>query len=383
MTVITDEIKNLFELTCIQLGAGTVGVELNEKQLCGLLEVSIGDYMERTMNEIIDNNWIALYGKGRKISSKDLQYAMTMRPLDLAKDYSDWFSARVGLNQTTKNGAYELKKDFITIEAGKQVYVVPAGRVINRVMYVTPPTTDMALFANYGGLGYGVGFGAGVGMGSGYMGSMMGGFYTMQSSDVAYLAADLKFKNSLLRGDLTFKVTPGPDGTHLIHLMSTPGSRFSFMNAGYVGGTYGLIGCTVWYTYYDAETEDDVQECMISNADDVIITPDQVPVGKLQYAYLNEAAKQIVRQLFTAKAKQTLGLIRGKFQGKVSIPQAEMSMDYQMLIQQGVDEWKTTMDRLDKRLERLRPSNVMEENAKVAENQKKILADIPLGLYVI
>jgi hypothetical protein len=84
-----------------------------------------------------------------------------------------------------------------------------------------------------------------------------------------------------------------------------------------------------------------------------------------------------------AKAKQTLGLVRGKFSGKVSIPQAEMSMDYQMLIQQGKEEYDAAMETLSKRLERLRPANMMEEQAKLVENQNKIQQYTPLGIYVI
>lgn len=378
MAVITEEIKTLFKQTRKQLGADIVSVELSDEQLCALLDVSIEDYLERTQNAIIDNNWISFYGKDR-LNAKELSYAYNMRTFDMSKDYSDWFSARVGLQQ---HGKWELKKDFITVETGKQVYVVPAGRVINKVMYVTPPTTDMALFANYGGLGFGVGPG-GVGMGSAYMGGMMGGFYTMQSADIAYVAADLKFKNSVLRGDLTYKVTAGPEGTHLIHLMSTPGSKLTFSQMGYQSGFYGLIGCNVWYTYYDVASDEEATECMIENAENVILSPDQVPINKVQYAYLNDPAKVIVRQLFVAKAKITLGLSRGKFSGKVNIPKAELSMDYQMLIQQGTKEWDATMERLDKRLERLRPANVLEENAKIAEQNKNIMSHIPLGFYVI
>ena len=119
------------------------------------------------------------------------------------------------------------------------------------------------------------------------------------------------------------------------------------------------------------------------HANDVILSPDQVPMESLDYTYLNDPAKVIVRQLFVAKAKQTLGLVRGKFSGKVSIPQAEMSMDYQMLIQQGKEEYDAAMETLTKRLERLRPANMMEEQAKLVENQNKIQQYTPLGIYVI
>ena len=119
------------------------------------------------------------------------------------------------------------------------------------------------------------------------------------------------------------------------------------------------------------------------NANDVLLSPDQVPLSKIDFTFLNEPTRAIVRQLLIAKAKITLGLIRGKFSGKVSIPEAEMQMDYNMLITQGNDEWKSVMDRLDKRLERLRPVNVMKENAELAQQMLEIQKHTPLGIYVI
>lgn len=248
-------------------------------------------------------------------------------------------------------------------------------------MYVNPPSTDIALFANYGGLGFG--FMPGGQIGGGYLGGMMGGFYTMQAADASYLATDLTYKNRMLKGDLVYKVTAGPNGTHLLHLLSTPGSKLSFSQMGFANGLYGLPGCEVWYTYYDVSSDEEADECMKYNADNVILSPDQVPMSKMDFAFLNDPSKAIVRQLLTAKAKQTLGNIRGKYSGKVSIPQAEMTLDYQMLLQQGNDEWKATMDRLDKRLERLRPANIMEENAKLVQQQLEIQKHTPLGIYVI
>lgn len=381
MTKITEEIKSLFERVRSLLGAPVRSVELTDKQLCDLLQVSIEDYAEKVQNEIIANNWMGFYGKNTS-SSTELTHAFMSRSLDLTKEYSYWFSKQVGLQS---DGPWELKKDFITIEKGKQVYVIPAGRTVNKVMYVNPPMTDAALFANYmgGGVGFMPGLGP-VGAGYGYGGGGYGGFFTTQASDVAYMASDLNFKSRLFRGDLVYKITGGPDGTHLLHLLSTPGSKLSFGYAGAGSNNgIGLIGCEVWYTYYETIGEDDADECMRYHANDVILSPDQVPINKMDFAFLNEPAKVIVRQLLVAKAKQTLGLVRGKFSGKVNIPQAEMSMDYQMLIQQGKEEYDKAMEALEKRLERMRPANMMEEQSKLVENQNKIQQYTPLGIYVI
>lgn len=376
MTQVTDEVKRLFKKVRSALGAPVRAVELTDDQLCDALEMCIEDYSEKVNNWLIETQWVSLYGKN--VTSTDMAFALSTRTFDMMKDYSYWFSKQVGLQQ---EGPWELKKDFFTIEKGKQVYVVPSGRTINKVMYVNPPTSQAALFANYGGID--IGFGGGYGQLGGGAYGPVGGFYTAPAADVAYLATDLQYKNRLLRCDLVYKVTAGPNGTHLIHLMSTPGSPLSFGYVGGVGGGLGLVGCQVWYTYYDTASAEDADECARANAGDVILTPDQVKLATIDYAFLNDPTKTLVRQLLIAKAKQMLGLIRGKFSGKVNIPQAEMTMDYQMLIQQGKEEWDEAMKGLVERLERMRPANLLEQQAKIMENTLNIQKHIPLQIYTI
>ena len=177
-------------------------------------------------------------------------------------------------------------------------------------------------------------------------------------------------------------MTAGPDGTHLIHLLSTPGSRLNFGYAGPHGNDLGLIGCTVWYTYYDTSNGGE-NECIKANAGNVIVSPEQVPLSTMDYSMFNGPTKTIIRQLLVANAARTLGFVRGKYSGKVNIPQAEMQMDYQMFLTMAEKEKETAMKALDERLQRLRPSYYLEEQAKIAENMMKIQQHVPLGIYVI
>lgn len=376
MTKITDEIKDLFTKVRMELGAPVRTVQLTDEQLCHYLESCVSDYAERIQSWLVESQWMNLYGKN--VTTTDMAYAMSVRSFDMAKDYSYYFSKDVGLQQ---RGPWELKKDFIEIERGKQVYVIPAGREINSVMWMNPPTTQMALFANYAGMN--MGFGHGLGQVGGINNNgIMGGYYVMPAADIAYMATDMTYKNRLLKSDLVYKVTAGPDGTRLLHLLSTPGSKLSFGFDGISNGWLGLIGCTVWYTYYDVESAEDADECRRMNPD-VILSPDQVPLNKIDYAYLNEPTKAIIRQLLVAKAKIGLGNIRGTFSGKVNIPQAEMTMDYQMLHSQGEREWDKTMERLDQRLERMSPSNMMKTQAELAQSVNDIQKFQPLGIFII
>ena len=372
---VTKEIESLFKKCRSALGAPLMEVELLDEQLCDLLELSIEDYAEKVQNWMIENQWATLYGKD--VSNTDMAYALSVRTLDISKDFSYWFSKDAGLQQ---RGPWELKKDYFTVEEGKQSYLIPAGREINNVMYCNPSTSQAALYANYGGLDT-LGFAGGYGQAGGGSYGPIGGFYIAQACDIAYMATDLAYKNRLLRGDLTYKVTAGPDGTHIIHLYSTPGSKLTFGATMNTMGSLSLVGTEVWYTYYDV-TPDNVDECRRQNPN-VILTPDQVPLENIDYAFLNPPTKVIIRKIFIAKAKQTLALIRGKFSGKISIMDAEAVLDYQMLASQGAEEYKDAMDQLDKRLERMNPYKLLEQQANLVDSMEKILRGKPLKMITV
>ena len=248
-------------------------------------------------------------------------------------------------------------------------------------MWVNPPVSQAALFANYGGID--IGFGGGFAQLGGGAYGPVGGFYTAPAADVAYLATDIQYKNRLLRGDLVYKVTAGPNGTHLIHLLSTPGSKLSFGFMGGVNGGIGLVGCEVWYTYYETNSKEEEEQCRLDNINNVILTPDQVPLNKMDWNYLNDATKTVIRQLLVAKAKETLGIIRGTFSGKIHLPQAEATMDYNMLISQGQKEYETAMQTLEKRLEALTPEKIVEREANIVKNTLERQKGTPLGIYMI
>lgn len=376
------ETQELFEDVRVKLGMGIRKVELTDDTMCRLLKYAVGDYAQYVQSFVIENNWATLYGKN--LTNTDIAFALSVRTLDMAKDYSYYFSKEVGLQNS---GTWELKKDFIKLEKGKQVYVIPAGRTINKVLWITPPTTDQALFANYGG--FGVSFGGGVvgqmGLGAatafgGISGYGMGaGLWALPAYDVSLMAADLKTKNQLFRSDLVYKVTAGPNGTHLLHLMSTPGSKLTF-GAGGVN-MYPLQNCYCWYTYYDTNSGNE-EDCMKQNPD-VLLTPDQVPLSKMDYSLFNEPTKALIRQLLTGHAAETLSFIRGKFSGNVSMINNPLTMDYAQFMTYGQRERDNALNSLKERLERLSPYYTMQKQAELVDNSIKTLKGTPLGLYII
>lgn len=379
---ISKELQTLFRQVRVKLG-GTRKVELTDDVLCDLLSLAVGDYAQAVQSFIIQNNWANLYGKN--ITNTDLAYALSVRTLDITKDYSHYFSKQVGLQAT---GSWELKKDFVTLEKGKQVYVIPAGRQINKVMWVTPPTTDAALWSNYGGMslsfGGGVtgqlGFGAATAFGGIHGGYGMGvGLSLLPAADVAIMSADLKYKNSLIRSELTYKITAGPDGTHLLHIISTPGSPFTFGTA--ANGMLSLHNCVCWYTYYDT-TDENSTECAKQNPD-VVLSPDQIPLEEMDYELLNSPTKALVRQLLIAHAAETLAFDRGKFSGNINMISSPLQMDYAQLMSYGNRERENAMTTLKERLEKMSPYETIAKQKELTDNIIAIKKAIPMGFYRI
>ena len=381
--MITKEQEALFKKVRSELGAPVRKVELTDDQLCDLLENAVGDYAEYAQAFITEANWANLYGKN--LSNMDLAWAMSVRTLDMTKDYSYYFSKEVGLQQ---RGPWELKKDFIKLECGKQVYTIPAGREINKVMWIEPATTDAAMWANYGGIS--TSFGGGVmgqmglsglaafgGMGSPY--GLAVGVWALPAYDVHLMAADLKNKGDLFHCDLTYKVTAGPDGTHLLHLMNVPGSKFSF-GVGQANAL-SLHNCICWYTYYDVNGNED--ECRRDNIGDILLTPDQIPLDKMEYEFLNAPTQNIVRKLLTAKAARALSFIRGKFSGSINMIASNVTMDYGMFSAYADKLESTTYDELKARFENLSPYKVMENQANLVKNMIEAKKGTPLPIMVI
>ena len=378
-TPINDQTKNeLFTLIKHRLGAPIRKIELDWDQMCSLLETSIEDYAQRVQDWLIENQWSSLLGN--EVDNTDIAFALTTRSLDFESRFSYAYSKQVGL-QT--RGPWEMKKDYVTINANQQVYQIPANREINEILWITPNSTDHALysFAGFGDYGFGGGFGqvpyAGWGQGGG-LGN--GGFYVAPAFDVLLRAQDFSLKSKLLRSELTYKVTAGPNGTRLLHLMPIPGSRLSFSAGGLVGSQIGLAGTKVWYHYYDST--DDRDQCLIDNPD-IIKLPNDVPLSKLKYSDLNEPTRVWVRRYLTALFKEALGIVRGKFSGSLKVPEAELTMDYDSLLSEGKEEQLKLLEQLDLRLERLSNLKQLENKGLEAENLNKSLSYRPLGFYVI
>jgi hypothetical protein len=351
------------------LGAPLRSVELEDEMMDSLLELSIGDYSQYVQDWLIESQWTSLYNLN--LDTQSLSKAFITKSLDFETRYTYAYSKIVGLQA---GGEWELKKDYIQLVRGQQIYEIPANREINEVMWFTPAELNNLLFDpwTFGALGAG---GLGGPGGFSQMG-MSGSFFMMPAFDMLLRMQEINIQRRIIAGDLTYRITALPDGKKALHLMNTPGGKFDFGNATLTRGK-------VWYWYYDVGPADR-DKCLKANPD-IITLPSDVPFEEINWVDLNNPAQQWVRRWFTAYCKQTLAKVRGKFSGNVKTPDSELTMDYASLATEGADEKSKLEEELKLRLERLRPDKMMEREAMLAENLNKQLKfrAMPRQIYVI
>lgn len=381
MALIIDDIEKekVFRQIRHRLGAPLRKIELSDEQLCTLLEIAIEDHSAYINEWLIESQWSSL--DNINLNTADLTKALTTRGQDYEDSFTYAYSKIVGLQA---RGPWELKQDYVVLNDHQQVYQIPAGREVSEVLYFQPPTVDYALYSNYGFGDYG--FGGGVaqlpygaaGGGFGY-----GGFYLAPAFDIVLRNSDYNLKQRLVSSELIYWITAGPNGTKFLHLAPPPGSRLAFGRGGFAGGnSINVAGSRVWYWYYETTTPEDRLRCLNSNKD-IVKLPSDVPIDVVNFTELNTPSKQWVRDYFTALCKETLGRVRGKFGGVLGVAEAEVTMDYESLLSESKEDKEKLMTRLNDRLQRLRPDEMLTRKATEAEQLNKMLQYRPLGITVI
>jgi hypothetical protein len=339
------------------LGMPVRGIELTEEQMDTFMELSLSEYEQYVSDWLIESQWSGL--AGLDVDTQSLTRAFTTRSLDYETQYTYSYSKIVGLQA---GGPWELKKDFIELETNVQTYEIPAGREINELLWFTrAELTDSIVdpfLGGFGGLG-GVAFG---GVGGFAQVGASGSYFMLPAFDLLMRMQDRNLKNRLIGGELTYRITAGPNGTKLVHLHNTPGGRFDF-------GSITRHSFKVWYWYYETMDRD---TCLDQNKD-VIKLPSDVETEQLTWDSLNKPAQNWVRKYLIAFAKEGLARIWGKFSGDLQVPDSQVKLDYTSLLTEAKDEKMKLVEELMQRLERLRPEKILERKGNEAENLNKSL----------
>jgi len=374
MSIINEpERSNLYKKIRHLLGAPLRSVELEDEQMDTLLEFSIDEYSQYVQDWLIESQWAAL--NNLNLDTQSLSKAFTTRSLDYETRYTYAYSKIVGLQA---GGDYVLKKDYIQLVQGQQIYEIPANRELNELLWFTPPEMNNLLFDPwaFGGIA-----GGGISGPAGYaqIGNVSGSYFLMPAFDMLLRMQEINIQKRIIAGELTYRVTALPDGKKAVHLMNTPGGKFDFGNSTLMKGK-------VWYWYYDVGPGDR-DKCLKDNPD-IIKLPSDVPFDKISWQDLNNPAQVWVRRWFIAYCKETLSKVRGKFSGNLKTPDGDLTMEWQTLATEAKDEKTKLIDELigaEGRLTRLKPEKVMEREALIAENLNKALKfrAMPRQIYII
>ena len=339
------------------LGAPLRSIEIEDEQMDSLLALSIEDYAQYVNDWLIESQWTSLYGLN--LDEQSLTRAFITRSLDWQTQFTYAYSKIVGLQA---GGDSVLKKDFIDLKPGQQIYEIPAGRELNELLWFTRSELDAAFFDPFmGGFGGFGGIGLGGAAGFSQMGTM-GNYFVTPAFDILLRMQDINIKRRIISGELTYRITALPDGKKAVHLMNVPGGKFDFGNINH--NEY-----KVWYWYYETN---DREDCLAKNPD-VVRLPSDIPIDEMKWEELNGPAQTWVRRWFTSYVKETLGRVRGKYQGNLKTPDSELQLEYDTLLTEAKDEKSKLVEELTQRLERLRPDKMMERQASEAENLNKTL----------
>lgn len=340
-----------------ELGFPLRPFELKTEMLDSYLEMVIEDYSSYLNNWLIEQQWVAL--QGLQINSADFLEAYTSKSNDFMQSFTYAYSKQVGLGMNAPAGEnWHLKRDYITVSADTQVYVIPAEREINEILWTTPPQIDSGLVDPFALQNW-----SASNFGWSYLGRPAQ--YVQPTYSLLLSAQDRSTKKRILQSELTYRVTGGPNGTKLLYLYPIPGGRNEISN----GFSKHYEGSKVWYFYYDTNSKGR-DKCLEEN-NDVVKLPSDAPISIIKWEKLNTVARTHIRDLFIAKCKIAIGGIRGFYSGDLGSAQKELSMDYRHLLEEGLQLKESTMKMILESLNRMSLVQMTRDRAEIAQNVNK------------
>lgn len=106
-----------------------------------------------------------------------------------------------------------------------------------------------------------------------------------------------------------------------------------------------------------------------------------IPYNNPVYTFINDAGKQWIRKYFLACCKESLGMIRQKYQ-TIPIPGGEVTLDGAELRSEAKEEKNKLIDDLNGMLEKSSKTAQAEAKSVEAEKLQDVLKRIPLKIYI-
>lgn len=370
----------------MHLGAPMVGVELRDEMLESLMCNALQTYSSHVTDWFLKNQLAEILGVPNEI---DLTLKYVANTQYFERSWATSIAEQIGLGA---HGTKEMKTDHIKLSAGTQDYYIPANREVFEVLWYTPSFINLFgldPFANTN-----IAFSE---FGASFAGHTL--YHVMPVFDTIMTAQAAEMRNRVRAAEYSYSMHPGPDGTKLLKLYPVPrnvsnGGNLSGSGAG-IGGGQGTPG-VVYYRYYDratvagnpnwsgsssnpgwsASTSTEQGNGMVSSFADA-------KFYNLNYNQLNDKAKKWIWDYTFALAARTLGLmVRGKFDGRLPVPDAELTLNSNGLTDLFYREQERLFKKLEDELENLSFRKIMEDRAAIQESLNKSQSFGPLDIWV-
>jgi hypothetical protein len=106
-----------------------------------------------------------------------------------------------------------------------------------------------------------------------------------------------------------------------------------------------------------------------------------LPFQNIPYKNINAIGKQWIRRFALALTKEMLGQVRGKF-AVVPIPGESVTLNHSELLSQAKSEQDGLRDELKTILDELTYANLATVDSTLQDSAKKVLENVPAGIYV-
>ena len=382
-----NEQTKLFKRIRRFLGEPVMGVELDDEQIEECVVIAIEEYSSYINNWVLQNRLAEMLGLPSDI---DFTLKYVSNSLYFEKAYAESYSQQAGLGV---NGTTELKTAAINLSAGTQDYIIPAGQEVNEILWFTPS------FINLFGLdpfnNSNIAF---TEFGASFAGQQM--YSVMPVFDTILTAQAAELRNRVRGSEYSYVIKPGPNGTKVLKLFPIPNNNNAGSSFQGIAGGAGTPG-TVFYYYYDrignygnpllsgntanpgftGLTTDQITAGYQGNG--LVSTPADAELNFISYNQLNSVSQRWIKRYALALAKEVLGLgIRGKFNGVLPVPGAELTLNKDDLITTGRDDQDKLMTELKEQLAELSYDKIMEKRAAIQTAINTNLGFGPMGIYV-
>lgn len=389
LTGITVTEKNqIFRRIRRKIGAPVMGVELLDEQLEECICEAIEEYSSYINDWVIRNRLGEMLGLPSEI---DFTLKYISNSLYFENSYGTQIGEQIGLGA---NGTQEVKTTSISLTAGTQDYSIPPNREVLDILWFTPS------FINLFGLdpfsNSNISFSE---FGASFAGHTL--YHVMPVFDTLMTAQAAELRNRVRGSEYHYILRPGPDGTKTLKLFPIPSNgpgNGGNNNVG-IGGGAGTPG-TMFYTYRDRAgfygnpqlsgytanpgfTGTTGSDGNIEQGNGLVSGPGDAQLNYISWNQLNSVAHTWIKKYAQALAKELLGIgIRGKFNGQLPIPGAELTLNKDDLISTGREDQQRLLDKLEKDLEELSYEKIMEKRASVQDSVNKTLQYVPMKIWI-